>query len=298
MVTEYMVSRQAVEELQSRIDIRQLYARPFIDFWSRLDASEPMERFARYWKYMTTAEFDTVTGTASAQVRAFTAEDAFLIARTLLSLSEDLINEVAHRPQRDAVRYAEVEVKRAEDRVKQIRAELSAYREKEGLIEPTTSIVLSNATVASTLRGVIAQLNTEVATLQKQKIAANSPQMQTLQFRIKATEEQLKEVEAKISTVGQPGSSSIAQAVARYEQLDLERQFAQAMLTSTMQSLEQARSNAITQRIYVTPFVMPALPQMSVYPKRFVAILTVAGACLLLWTIALLLSRSIREHLT
>lgn len=296
MVTEYMVSRQAVEDLQSKINIRQRYALPFIDFWSRLDASEPMERFAKYWKTMTTAEFDIITGTAVAQVKAFTADDAYLIAKTLLSLSEELINEVAQRPQRDAVRYAEAEVKRAEDRLKDIRAALSTYREKEGVIEPTTGVVLGNATLVSTLRATLSQLQTDMSALQKNRISANSPQMQNLQIRIKATQEQIKEVEGQISSAGQ--GTAIAQVVARYEQLDLERQFAQNMLTSTMQSLEQARSNAMTKRIYITPYVMPAMPQTSLYPRRFVAILTVAGACLLLWTIALLLARSIREHLT
>lgn len=298
MVTEYMTSRQAVDDLQAKIDIRQLYARPSIDFWSRLDASEPMERFEKYWKYMITAEFDVITGTAATQIRAFTADDAYLIAKTLLTLSEDLINEVAQRPQRDAVRYAEAEVKRAEDRLKNIRAELSAYRQKEGHIEPTTSVVLSNANLAATLKGILAQLQTDVTALQKEKLSANAPQMQYLQVRIKSTQEQLKAVEAQISTAYQGGDQSIAQVVGRYEQLDLERLFAQNMLTSTMQSLEQARSNAMTKRIYITPFVLPAMPQTSLYPRRLVAILTVAGACLLLWTIALLLSRSIREHLT
>lgn len=298
MVTEYMTSRQAVDDLQARIDIRKLYSRPFIDFWARLDASEPMELFARYWKYMVNAEYDSITGTAMTQIRAFTAEDAYLIGETLLSLSEELINEVAQRPQRDAVKYAENEVKRAEDRLVEIRAQLSAYRDKEAVIEPTSSVVMSNNTMAQTLRTLLAQHQTDVAALKKQNISANAPQMQYLQNRIKAVTEQIKEVEDQISKAKLGGDRSISQVVARYEQLDLERQFAQNMLTSTMQSLEQARSNAVTKRIYITPFVRPVLPQTSLYPKRLVSILTVAGACLLLWTIALLLSRSIREHLT
>lgn len=296
MVTEYMTSQQAVEELQSRINIRELYSRPFIDFASRMDASAPIEEFARYWKSMVTAQFDQITGIAWAEVRAFTADDAFLVAKTVLSLGEDLINEVAQRPQREAMRYAEAEVSRAEDRLKKVRADLAQYREKTGLIEPNSSVVMANATVASTIRSSIAQIQTDISVLKKQGVKDNSAQAQTMQMRLKATEEQLKAVENQISTA-KSGDSSISQSVARYEQLDLERLFAQNLLTSTMQSLEQARSNAATKRIYVVAFVQPALPQMSTYPSRVVATLTVAIACLLLWTIALLVSRSIKEHL-
>jgi capsular polysaccharide transport system permease protein len=298
MVTEFMTSRQAVEELQASLNIRKLYSRPFIDFASRLDPSVPIETLARYWKRMVTAEYDQVTGIAVAEVHAFTAEDALLISQSLLSLGENLINEVAQRPQREALRYSEIEVKRAEDRLRAVRAELSDYRDKAGFIEPNSSVVSANAAVAATIRSVIAQIQTDISTLKNQGMRPTAPSMQSLQMRLKATEEQLKAVESQVSLPKQTGDNSISQAVARYEQLDLERQFAQNLLTSTMQSLEQARSNAATKRIFVVAFVQPSLPQASTYPRRGVATLTVAIACLIFWTVGLLVSRSIREHLT
>ena len=298
MLVDYMTSRQAVQDLQAKIDIVGRYSRPFIDSWSRLDSSAPLERIARYWKLMARVEYDTVQGNSSAEVRAFTPEDAFLIARTLLSLGEDLINEMAQRPQREAVRYAEEEVKRAEDRLKRILAELAIFRRESGVIDPLTNLVTSNAKVAADLRASIAMIQTEMAALRGQGLNSNAAQFQSLQIRLTATEDQLKEVEAQVSKTKQSGDTSIARIVARYEQLELERTFAQNLLTSTMQSLEQARAVASAKRLYVTAFVKPAEPQVSTYPSRAMSVLTVAGASLLLWTISLLLARSIGEHLT
>lgn len=297
MVTEYMTSLQAVHDLQGKIDLRQIYSRPFIDFWSRLDTSRSIEDFAKYWKdNVVTATFDTITGISIGRVRAFTAEDSYLVAKTLLSSADDMINEVAQRPLREAVRFSEAEVKRAEDRVRQIRDDFAKYREKEGLIEPMNNVVASNAALAGTVRGLLTQLQTDKAALSKQGLGANAAPIRTLDMRIKATEEQLKAIESQVSN--QTTGAGISPIVARYETLDLERQFAQGMLTSTMQSLEQARANAVTKRLYITPFIQPALPQTSTYPNRLVATLTVTIACLFLWTIALLVSRSIKEHLT
>ena len=205
---------------------------------------------------------------------------------------------MAQRPQREAVQYAEAEVKRAEDRLKAILAQVAAFRNETGVIDPMTNIVTSNATVAATLRSSIATIQTEMTAMRRQGLNPNAQQLQTLQTRLRATEEQLKEVEAQISKSRPAGDISIARTVARYEQLEQERLFAQNMLTSTMQTLEQARANAASKRLYVTAFVKPAEPQVSTYPRRFIAVLTVAGASLLLWTISLLLSRSIGEHLT
>jgi len=276
MLVEYMTSRQAAQDLQENIDIVSRYSRPYVDSWSRLDPSSSLERIARYWKLMARVEYDTVQGTSAAEIRAFTPEDAFLIAKTLLSLGENLINEMDQRPQREAIQYAEAEVKRAETRLKSTVGEL----------------------MAADLRSALATMQTEMSALKKQGINSNSPQVQALQVRFKATEDQLREVEAQVSKAKQSGDTSIASIVARYEQLELERLFAQNMLTSTMQSLEQARANASSKRLYVTAFVKPVEPQVSTYPRRFISVLTVAGASLLLWTISLLLSRSIGEHLT
>lgn len=298
MLVEYMTSRQAAEDLQGKIDIVSRYSRPFVDSWSRLDGTVSMESLARYWKVMSKVEFDSIKGTSSAEIRAFTPEDAYLIANTLLSLGEDLINEMAQRPQREAIQYAEAEVKRAEDRLKAIVADVAAFRRDFGVIDPMTNIVMSNAKVAETLRSSMATIQTEIASMRRQGLSSNAQQMQTQQTRLKATEDQLKEVEAQISKTRPAGDQSIAKTVARYEQLEQERVFAQNMLTSTMQTLEQARANAASKRLYITAFVKPAEPQVSTYPRRFIATLTVAGAALLLWTISLLLARSIGEHVT
>ncbi|WP_425065262.1 hypothetical protein [Reyranella sp.] len=155
---------------------------------------------------------------------------------------------------------------------------------------------MSNTTLASTLRQLIAQYQTDLAAVLSGGVGQNASQVQSLRLRIKATQEQLKAVEAEVRSAKQ-GDQSLSEVVGRYEQLDAERQFALAMLTSTMQSLEQARSNSMARRLFVVPYVRPALPESSTYPNRPLAIATVGGACLLLWVIALLLGRSIREHL-
>ena len=95
MVTEYIKSEQAVIDLEKRIGLRALYARPSIDFLSRVAATVPIEKFVNYWDYMVSASFDQITGTSVAEVRAFTPQDAYLIATTLVALSEDLVNETS-----------------------------------------------------------------------------------------------------------------------------------------------------------------------------------------------------------
>ena len=295
IVTDYLLSRQVTEELQNRINIKQLYARPEGDWWARFNPSQPMEKFVSYWQGMVSSHFDQVTGIAVAQVRAFTPEDALLIANTILTLSEELVNRIANRTQTDAVRFAQGEVHRAEERLKAIRAKLTEYRNRVGVIDPATSVVASNSALTQGLRGTLAQLETQLQTLRLQHLQPNAPAIVTLQNQINSTKDQLAIIERSVGR-NQSGES-LSAVIAEYEQLDLERQFAQAMVTSTMAALDAARASAASQHLYITPSVRPSLPESSLYPRRFLAITTVAVLALIVWLIGLMIGRAVAERL-
>jgi capsular polysaccharide transport system permease protein len=296
MVTDYLTSRQVVDELQNQIDVRGLYSRPETDWISRFNSRQPMERFALYWKRMVSATYDPITGLAIVEVRAFTAEDARLVASHLATMAEKLVNDISSRPQRDAVRFAEDALHRAEDRLKTVTTDLRRFRDTEQVIDPTTNIVASNVLLAQTLRSYLAQLRTELSSLNKQNLDTTAPMAQALQSRIKATREQLAAVEAEVPR-SRDGANPISKVMGEYERLDLERQFAQGLVTTMMQTLEQARLAASVQHLYVQSYVTPFLPQSALYPKRFISVAIVAFVSLLVWTIGLLLVRSIREQM-
>jgi len=79
--------------------------------------------------------------------------------------------------------------------------------------------------------------------------------------------------------------------------LDLERQFALASMTKALATLDDARSRLVYQLMYVTPFVVPNLPQSSTYPERPLFVGIAFMTCLLFWTAGLLFFRSVREHI-
>ncbi len=132
LVTDYLKSRQVVQDLQDRIGLIDKYSGRQVDPLSRFDRTQPTEVFLRYWQNMVTTYFDQVTGIATAQVRAFTPDDALLIANTMVKLSEELVNQIARRSQIDSVKFAEKEVEKAQERVKRIRSQIVESRPNGG----------------------------------------------------------------------------------------------------------------------------------------------------------------------
>jgi capsular polysaccharide transport system permease protein len=293
LVVDYLTSRQAIEELEKRIRVTTLYSSSNIDWLSRYSLAQPIERFIPYWQSVVTARYDQVTGIAIAQVKAFSPQDALLIAESLVALSEELVNGIANRAQNDIVRSAQREVQQAERRLVEIRTRLTEYRNRTGVIDPTTSVAASNAALVQSLRATLAQLETQQSAL-RQQLDANSPTLTVLATQIKSTRDQLQKIESSV-TQDRDGVS-LSRVVAEYEQLDLERQFAQNMLTGAMQALDQARANASSQHLYITPYVRPHLPQSATHPRRFLSVVSVTGVAFLVWIVVLLFARSVRER--
>lgn len=294
LIVDYLKSRYAVEQLAKRINVIPRYTSGEIDWFSRYNASLPVERFVTYWQGKINARYDQITGLAVAEVHAFTPQDAFLIANTLVTIAEELVNQIANRSQIDAVRFAESEVQRAEERLRGTRTKLTEYRNRMGLIDPVASVAASNATLIQTLRASLAQMETQLAALTRQNLEPTSPTITVLNNQIRSTRDQLQKVEG---TVGHDTNGVALSAVmAEYEKLDLERQFAQTLLTGAVQALDSARASAATQHLYITPYVRPSLPESSVYPRRMISVLLVGLLAFFIWIAAFLLTRSIRER--
>jgi len=296
VVTDYLLSRQVVEELQRRIGIRSLYDSDLAknDPWARFAKNLPMERFVNYWNRMVTANYDPMTGLAVVTVRAFSPEDALSIANTMVTLAEDLVNSVAKRPQMDSVRFAEGEVRRTEERLRAAREAMTGYRLKEGIIDPSGALS-SNLALVQTLRGQLVQQQTDLASLMSQQQNPNTSAAQSLRSRIVATKDQLDKMEKEVSK-DREGNRVLTELVARYERLELERQYAQAGFVAAQQAFDQARANAAAQHLYLTPYVRPALAESSTYPRRAQSTLVAALAFFGIWIVGLMVVRAVGEH--
>ena len=294
VVVDYLKSRQALDDIQRRINLREMFSKPDIDWWQRFEKGG-IEKFADYWSGVVSANYDPVTGLAIAKVKAFSAPDALLIAQTLVTLSEDLVNSIARRTQADAVQFAEGEVARAQKKLKDVRQEVLEFRTAEGVIDPSLGVVPANIELVKQLRANLVQAQTDLATLRGQKLQSGASVSQALVSRIAATKEELAKAEREVSK-DRDGARALAEIMARFERLDLDRQYAQSMLISALQAYDQARAYAAAQHLYLTPYVRPTLPETATYPRRVLTMLLSMCALFGIWLSGLTIYRSIRDH--
>lgn len=291
-VVQYIRSRDALNDLQKATKIREKFSYSGADFLSRFpgpfqDAS--FESLYRYYGSRVGADVDPESGLATLQIQAFTPRDAYEINSRLLDLSEALVNRLNERAEGRAIGEAEHRVRSAEERVRNARVALSAYRNQQDLIDPTKQ--------AAGVLDVSNKLVSEQAALQAQlelmlRVTPRNPAIPAIRNRVIAVGREIAAQNAR--AVGSP--TAIASKLSTYEKLNVEQEFATQMLTAANTSLEQARSEAQKQQFYLERVVEPNMPDQATLPHRVKRILTVFGASLCLYFIGWMLVVGILEH--
>lgn len=290
-VLEYVKSSDGIAELAQTVDVRKMYARAGTDVLSRLPRpfTDPSnETFRQQFNSYLTVGYDSQTGISTLRVEAFTAEDAQRIADGLLQGGERLVNRLSDRSASDAVVQAEQNVLEAQARVDRSLEGLTAFRNREGLIDPASS-----ARAGGELVGELS-LNLATMRAERSQVASDtpgSPQLPVIDSRIRALEGQIAIEREKI--VG--GASSLAPKISSYESLQTEREFSERLLASSTAALHTAQLEARRKRLYIDRVVNPDRPDRAVEPKRMLALLAVFASLMLVYGLGWLVLAGVRE---
>jgi capsular polysaccharide transport system permease protein len=136
IVLEYIHSREILQRISQTTDLRAMFRKAPLDYYASLPQDATMEELLDYWKWMVEVNLDHTSQILTVRTFAFTPEDAYTLAAAILRESERKINELSEKARRDAVAYAEEEVRKAEERVRKVRQKFLQFRNKTQQIDP------------------------------------------------------------------------------------------------------------------------------------------------------------------
>ncbi|MBQ7584981.1 MAG: capsule biosynthesis protein [Desulfovibrionaceae bacterium] len=293
IVLNYIMSLDMFTKLDKDLHLKEHYTDKKYDLWYRLWQNPTQDDIIRFWTWACEAKFDPDTSILEVQVKAFTPEKALAICQGILQNSEYLVNEMNLRSRKDAILKAEAEVQRAENRIREARKALQAYREKTVILDP--------GAVATGLYGVVNKLEGDVTQTAAELSEAmtymnkDSPRVKQLENRLAVLQKQLAQEKKRLAGKVK-GNESLSSLLSEFQNLSLEEEFAQKQLTSAMTSLEAARIQADAQTQYIEAFERPVLADQSLYPRPALFTLLYMVTTLLILGLVSLIVAAIREH--
>ncbi len=292
-VQDYMISRDAMQILINEQHIKQAFQQPQVDVFSRfgaLDWDTSLENFYRYYQKMVTVSLDANSSIASLTTKAYTARQAQAMNERLLEIGESLVNKMNERARRDTIDVAMREVNKAEQADQAATVALARYRNSSGVMDPEKQSAIPLQEIGSLQSELIA---TQVQIAQMQKLAKNNPQLPSLQQRASLLQAEIVRQTGQVA--GQPNQSLASKAVT-YQRLQLDKEFADKMLASTMATLEQARVEAERKQLYLERIAQPSLPDRAMEPRRARSILATFLLGLILWGVLTIVIGGVKEH--
>ena len=291
-VHDFVLSRDALKELDDQLAVRKAYSSKSADFINRfpgLDWDDSFEAFHRYYRNHVTIDYDTVSSITILKVRAFTGEDAKKINDLLLKMGERLVNNLNDRSRQDLIKTAEVEVAVGEEKVKLAAVALAGFRNNQSVFDPDRQSTMQLQGVARLQDELVA---TETQLNQIQRVSPSNPQVASLKNRAETLRKTIANETAKVAG----GGASLTSKSGAFERLALEKTFAEKQLAGSLAALESAKSEALRKQLYLERLVQPNLPDKSAEPRRLRSVFMVFMLGLVAWGVISLLVASIKEH--
>jgi capsular polysaccharide transport system permease protein len=292
-VRDYILSRDALRELDKHIDMHKAFSGPHVDWLDRFPGpswwNRSFEKFFLYYGKHVDVDYDPASSIVILTTRAYSADDAYKMNDQLLDMSERLVNTLNDRSRRDLISFAESEVKIASDKAKDASLALLSYRSGQSVFQPDKQAALQLEGIARIQQELV---SSEAELAQLKKISPENPQISSLNGRIES-------LRASISTEGAKVTGAQGSLSARapdYERLALDVEFADKQLGIALAGLESARSEAAQKQLYLERLVQPNLPDKAMEPKRVRSTLTIFIVCLIGWAVTSILIASVREH--
>ena len=294
IVTSYIDSLPLVREADKALDVRAMFSRGEADFFTRLAPDVTPEDLVKYWRKRVITRIDAISGIITLEVRTFTPQDGVALANFVLKRAEDLVNDISRRAREDSITRNREEVAKAEQRLKAAHLALQAFRNRWGIIDPAKSAEATLQTLVG-LRREKLKLENDLQVL-RATLDDRARSVQTIVATLQAMDRQITEQQAQLTSDGVSKTTNVTQAILEFEGHMVERTIAEKIYESAQGMLDRVRVMAEKQAIFLTTFVKPALPEDSLYPKRWTNLFTAFFSFFVLWTIGALLQAGVRDH--
>ena len=286
----FIQSPDMLNHLQESLNLRQHYSNE-PDWLTKLGSDASYEDFLSYYREHVAVQFNAETGMLNLQVQGFTPDFTRQLAEKILSRSEAFVNEISHALANEQQAFVQKEVVLAEQRLKEVTAELLAFQSANGLLSATEQGVALSG-ILNELQAELVRNRTELQTLSSY-LNDNSPKVVTLKQRISALESQL--AKEKIRLASNDGTA-LNDLVAKQEALQLDLRLATEAYSATLIALEKARTEASRKIKQLVVVSSPQQAEDATYPRVGYSLTNIFLLLLMAFALVRMIRATIREH--
>ncbi len=292
---EFIRSQEIVVKLDARIGLVEIFAVPDADPVFSFDPGGSIEDLTNHWRRVVDVIYDPGTGLIEVRALAFDPEDARLITSGVFEESARLVDALSSIAQDDMTAFARAELDRSVERLKTARENLTAYRSRTQIVDPSADLQGQMGLLIS-LQQQLAETLID-ADLLRESTRAGDPRLKQANRRIAVIETRIAAERRKLGQgTGAGSDENYASILSEYERLAVDREFAEEAYRAALAAFDQALAEARRKSRYLAAHIQPTLAETAEYPRRFMLIGIISFFAGGLWTLGVLVYYSIRDR--
>ena len=288
---KYIQSHELVQRIDQQLDLREIWSRPENDPIFSYRGDGTLEDLISAWDDKVRVYYDD--GMIDLRVLAFDPADSQKIGQAILKESSAMINAINDVAREDTIRYSREELDVAEERLRQARSGMTAFRNAHQIVDPTADVA-GQAGVLAGLQQQLAEALIQLGVL-RSNAQPNDPRIEQSQLRVDVIRQQIDEERLKFGSETTEGEQ-LSELVGEYEGLVVDREFAERAYIAARAAYDGALAEAQRQSRYLAAYVQPTLADRPEYPQKAKLIGILGGFLLLIWIIGVLTYYSMRDR--
>lgn len=292
---DYIRSQRMASAADARLNLREMWGAG--DPLFRLPADTTVEELHDHWRRMVRVTHDPQTDLVTVRALAFRPGDATAIASAVYDGAAELVAALSEIARQDALHDARIRLDGAMAQLKDARAALTRFRNRNQLVDPTVESG-SQVTLIGQLEQQLAAALIELDLLQE-RTRGGDPRIAQARLTVSVIEDRIAQERGKLGPGAPSGRSedaAFADLVGEYERLQVDREFAEQAYTAALAGLEAARAEARRQSRYLAAHIMPTRPETARHPRRPLLTGLVALFATLLWGLGWLTFAALRDR--
>lgn len=292
LLRDHLMSIDMLKQLDTKLHLRAHYGDRQRDFLSRLWSSDqPIEKFHDYFMNRVRIDFDDYDGVLELRVEAFDPATAHAIVVEMLREGEAFMNDSDHKLASAQVGFLEEALQRMDQRNQAAREAVIAFQNKEGMVSPEDSLRSTAETIAQ-LQSRQTALQVQLGTLQSY-LVADHPDVVSVRQQIASIGQQIALQRSKATS---PQAGALNRTTEKFQRLQQQASFTQALYQTTLAALEKGRMDAARSVKKISVLQTPTLPEYAEQPRRAYNVLVFTLITFLVAGISLLLVSIVRDH--
>lgn len=293
LVQEYVKSDAVITDLKKIIELENIF-RGDADFWARFPDTGTEQDFLEYWRSHIEVSVEGPAGVLIMRLRTFSAEQSRILLQHVIQASGVMVNRLQRQVLEHSLQHAQSEANSALSAYHRAQEELTRYRSEHQILNPYTTLQSSSQLLLVAL-SERAKVQSDLRFM-KEMMSERAPSVQALEEKLRSLNEQIQAIQKELTGSSQ-SQKSLAEFIARYEELELRRILSERLLASVYDQVEKSRLRLEQQKIFIEPFIGPTQIGSSDYPRRVMDTVIFSTFLFMLWSIHGLIILAIRDQL-